>query len=166
VTLPPPSALAVAPLLLRGLGEALLRAGARRLTSEQQVYRTLSIVSPDYSRMPEELIQAHLEAHRPRHGNEEANRAVLQTGRSLLAANLRRRHFYELVRRVQAPTLVVHGAKDRLIPLRAVQKLIELRPDWYLHVFPDLGHVPMMEDPDGFAEVVRQWLAARGRAAA
>ena len=166
VALPPPAALAVAPLLVRGLGEALLRAGARRLTSEQQVYRTLKMVSPDYSRMPEELIQAHLEGHRPRHGSEEANRAILQTGRSLLVGNLRRRRFYEMVRRVQAPTLVVQGAKDRLVPLRAVQKLIEVRPDWQLHVFPELGHVPMMEDPEGFVEVVERWLEGLGRKAA
>jgi pimeloyl-ACP methyl ester carboxylesterase len=164
--IPDPAALAVAPLLVRGLGEAMLRENSRRLTSEQQVYRILKLVSPDYSRIPEELIQAHLEGHRSRHGSEEANRALLQTGRSLLAGNLRRRRFYELVRKVRAPTLVVQGAKDRLVPLRAVQKLLEVRPDWDLHVFPDLGHVPMMEDPDAFTEVVGGWLAARGRAAA
>src|SRR5207237_9816319 len=125
VAVPSAAALAVAPLLVRGLGEALLRAGARRLTSEQQVYRTLKLVSTDYSRIPEEVVQAHLEGHRARHGSEEANRAILQTGRSLLAGNLRRRRFYELVRRVKAPALVVHGARDRLVPLRAVKKLGE-----------------------------------------
>src|SRR5205807_1014373 len=36
---PNPAALAVAPLLVRGLGQAMLRADSRRLTSEQQVHR-------------------------------------------------------------------------------------------------------------------------------
>jgi pimeloyl-ACP methyl ester carboxylesterase len=163
---PSPAALLLAPLLVRGLGEALLMADARRMTSEQMVYRTLKAVTTDYSRIPQEVVQAHLEGHQARHGNRDAHVALLQTGRSLLAGNLRRASFYAKVRKVKAPTLIVHGAKDRLVPLSAVKKLVELRPDWELHVFPDLGHVPMLEDPKGFLEVVRRWLAGRGQAAA
>jgi pimeloyl-ACP methyl ester carboxylesterase len=164
--LPPPAALALVPVMFRGIGEALMMASARRTTSEQVVYRTLKLVSTDYSRIPEDVIQAHLEAHVPRHGNQEANVAFLQTARSLLAANLRRSSFYAKVRRVAAPTLVVEGEKDALVPMRAIRKLIEVRPDWDLHVFPDLGHVPMMEDPAAFLEVVQGWLSGRGQAAA
>jgi len=165
-TRPSPATLLLAPLLVRGLGEALLMADARRTTSEEMVYRTLKAVSTDYSRIPQEVIQAHLEGHRARHGNRDAHVALLQTGRSLLAANLRKASFYEKVRKVKAPTLIVHGAKDRVVPLSASRKLIELRPDWGLNIFPELGHVPMMEDPQGFLEVVRRWLAGRGQAAA
>jgi pimeloyl-ACP methyl ester carboxylesterase len=160
------ASLLMAPLLIRGFGEALMMANARRMTSEQVVYRTLRAVSPDYARIPEEVIEAHLEAHRARHGNPEANVAVLQTMRSLIASNLRRASFYAKVRQVQAPTLVVHGQLDRVVPLSASRRLVEIRPDWELHVFPGLGHVPMMEDPKGFLEVVRRWLAGRGQAAA
>jgi len=160
------ASLLLAPLLIRGFGEALMMANARRTTSEQVVYRTLRAVSPDYSRIPEEVIQAHLEAHRPRHGDRDANVAVLQTMRSLLASNLRRASFYAKVRLVRAPTLVVHGEKDRVVPLSASRRLVEIRPDWELHLFPGLGHVPMMEDPEGFLEVVRTWLGGRGQAAA
>lgn len=163
---PSPAALALAPLLIRGLGEALMMASARRTTSEQMVYRTLKAVTPDLSRIPPDVIQAHLEGHRARHGNPDANVALLQTGRSLLIANLRRSSFYAKVRRVKAPALIVQGEKDRLVPLSAVRRLVEIRPDWDLHVFPGLGHVPMLEDPSGFLEVVRGWLAGRGQAAA
>jgi pimeloyl-ACP methyl ester carboxylesterase len=165
-TRPSPATLLLAPLLVRGLGEALLMADARRTTSEEMVYRTLKAVSTDYSRIPQEIIQAHLEGHKARHGNRDAHVALLQTGRSLLAANLRRASIYDNVRKVKAPTLIVHGGKDRVVPLSASRKLIELRPDWELHVFPELGHVPMMEDPLGFLDVVRRWFAGRGQAAA
>ncbi len=165
-SLPPPAALAVTPLLFRGLGEAMMMATARRTTSEMIVYQTLRLVASDLTRIPEEVVAAHLEAHLARHGNREANLAFLQTARSLAFANLRRGEFYRKVRLVQAPTLVVHGEDDRLVPLRAIRKLLELRPDWDLHVFPGLGHVPMLEDPPGFLEVVQRWLAGRGRAAA
>jgi pimeloyl-ACP methyl ester carboxylesterase len=165
-TRPSPAGLLVAPFLVRGLGEALLMVDSRRTTSEQSVYRTLKSVSPDYSRIPADVIEAHLEGQRARHGNRDAHIALLQTGRSLLIGNLRRASFYAKVRQVKAPTLIVHGEKDRLIPLSAVRRLVEIRPDWDLHVFPGLGHVPMMEDPSGFLEVVRGWLAGRGQAAA
>jgi pimeloyl-ACP methyl ester carboxylesterase len=165
-TRPSPAGLLVAPFLVRGLGEALLMADSRRTTSEQSVYRTLKSVSPDYSRIPADVIEAHLEGQRARHGNRDAHIALLQTGRSLLIGNLRRASFYAKVRQVKAPTLIVHGEKDRVIPLSAVRRLVEIRPDWDLHVFPGLGHVPMMEDPSGFLEVVRGWLAGRGQAAA
>src|SRR5579859_1879395 len=163
---PPATSLAVAPLLVRGLGEAVMMADAGRITSEQAVYRTLKLVSPDYSKIPAEVIQAHLEAHKPRHGSAEANAAFLQTGRSLLIANLRRASFYARVRRVQAPALVVQGSEDRLVPMAAIRRLLQVRPDWQLHVFEGLGHVPMMEDPAAFNEVLLGWLAGLGRAAA
>jgi pimeloyl-ACP methyl ester carboxylesterase len=143
-----------------------MMANAGRTTSEQVVYRTLKLVSPDYRRMPEDLVKAHLEGHRARHGNAEANTAYLQTGRSLAMANLRRSSFYAKVGRVKAPTLVVQGEKDRLVPMSSVRKLLQLRPDWQLHVFPGLGHVPMMEDPAAFVDVVSRWLAAHSLAAA
>ncbi len=165
-SLPPPAALAVTPLLFRGIGEAMMMATARRTTSEMIVYQTLRLVAPDITRIPEDVVAAHLEAHRARHGNREANLAFLQTARSLAFANLRRGEFYRKVRRVQAPTLVVHGEDDRLVPLRAIRRLLEIRPDWELHLFPGLGHVPMLEDPPGFIEVVLRWLAGRGRVAA
>jgi pimeloyl-ACP methyl ester carboxylesterase len=166
MALPGAAALAIAPLMVRGLGEAMMMANAGRTTSEQAVYRTLKMVSPDYSKIPEEVIQAHLEAHRPRHGSAAANTAFLQTGRSLLIANLRRAGFYAKVRRVKAPVLVVQGSEDRLVPMAAIRRLLAVRPDWELHVFKGVGHVPMMEDPAAFNEVVGRWLAARERAAA
>jgi len=162
----PVLALGAAPMLIRGVGEALMMANARRMSSEAVVYRTLKLVAADPSRIPRELVDLHLEGHRERHGNEDANRAYLQTGRSLLAGNLRRGRFYGLVGRVKAPTLIVHGRRDRLVPLRAVEKLIRLRPDWELHVFDELGHVPMLEDPALFNEVVLRWLGQQAAAAA
>jgi hypothetical protein len=35
------------------------------------------------------------------------------------------------------------------------------RPDWPLEVMAGVGHVPMMETPDQFLQLVSQWLAYR-----
>ena len=69
--------------------------------------------------------------------------------------------FWTKVKRVKAPTLVVHGDLDRLIPLAAARDLIRRRPDWSLEVMKGVGHVPMMETPEQFLRVVDQWMTYR-----
>jgi len=67
---------------------------------------------------------------------------------------------------VKAPTLVVHGDLDRLIPLAAARDLVRRRPDWTLEVIEGVGHVPMMETPDLFMRVLSDWIADRIQRAA
>jgi pimeloyl-ACP methyl ester carboxylesterase len=69
--------------------------------------------------------------------------------------------FWARARKVAAPTLVVHGELDRLIPLSAARDLVRRLPDWKLEILEGVGHVPMMETPELFVEVVNQWLAYR-----
>ncbi len=51
------------------------------------------------------------------------------------------------LRRIQAPTLLVWGEKDRLIPFSNAQDYLQAIPDARVVSFPDLGHVPQEEDP-------------------
>ena len=69
--------------------------------------------------------------------------------------------FWARMKRVVAPTLVIHGDLDRLIPLSAARDLIRRRPEWTLEIFKGVGHVPMMETPDRFMEVVNEWLTSK-----
>jgi pimeloyl-ACP methyl ester carboxylesterase len=52
-----------------------------------------------------------------------------------------------LLRLVQAPTLLVWGEKDGLIPFGNAGDYLAEMPHVRLLVFPDLGHVPMEEAP-------------------
>jgi pimeloyl-ACP methyl ester carboxylesterase len=67
--------------------------------------------------------------------------------------------FWARVKRITAPTLVIHGSLDRVIPLSAARELVRRRPDWTLSVLEGVGHVPMMETPDLFLSVLFEWLA-------
>jgi pimeloyl-ACP methyl ester carboxylesterase len=67
---------------------------------------------------------------------------------------------------VRAPTLMVHGSADRLVPLASARRVARLRPDWAFVVFDDVGHIPHVEVPERFAATVGRWLAGSGRAAA
>lgn len=53
---------------------------------------------------------------------------------------------------VSCPTLIVHGARDRIIPVHASQILHQQIPGSDLVVLPQSGHCPQLDDP---AAVVR-----------
>jgi pimeloyl-ACP methyl ester carboxylesterase len=52
-----------------------------------------------------------------------------------------------VLRLVHAPTLLVWGEKDGVIPFRNAGDYLAAMPNARLLVFPDLGHVPMEEAP-------------------
>jgi 2-hydroxymuconate-semialdehyde hydrolase len=60
---------------------------------------------------------------------------------------------------VRAPVLLVHGAQDRITPLRdAALPLLEALPDVRLHVFGRCGHAPTVERPDDLIDQLRRFL--------
>lgn len=63
----------------------------------------------------------------------------------------------EELKKVPAPVLVLHGEKD-LMPVKANQKYADLFPQGQLKTLPDVTHFPFLEDPHGFAEIVKNYL--------
>lgn len=55
---------------------------------------------------------------------------------------------------ITAPTVVVHGALDRIHPLSGGEAFAAGIPDAELVVIPDAGHVPTLSRPDRIADVV------------
>jgi pimeloyl-ACP methyl ester carboxylesterase len=66
---------------------------------------------------------------------------------------LRRRIQY-----VTAPTLVVHGASDGLLPMSYAEELVGLLADAELRVIEGAGHYPMIEQEAEFLSVVEKFL--------
>jgi len=60
---------------------------------------------------------------------------------------------------IKAPTLILWGGKDRLIPPRWGRAFAQAIPGSRLVVFPELGHVPQEEDPAATLAALRDWLA-------
>jgi pimeloyl-ACP methyl ester carboxylesterase len=67
---------------------------------------------------------------------------------------------------VKAPTLVINGSEDRLVPLPAVRRLVSRCPGFELEVINGIGHVPMMEAPESFMSVIQSWLEGARQARA
>jgi pimeloyl-ACP methyl ester carboxylesterase len=60
--------------------------------------------------------------------------------------------------RITAPTLVVWGERDFLVPLRDADVFEELIPNSRKVIYPDTGHVPMIERPARFNADLRAFL--------
>jgi pimeloyl-ACP methyl ester carboxylesterase len=63
--------------------------------------------------------------------------------------------------RVRCPLLVIHGRKDRVIPVHASERLHESVPASTLVVLPNSGHCPQLDDPAGLATHVLRFLDRR-----
>ena len=69
--------------------------------------------------------------------------------------------FQGLVRLTEAqslPVLILHGARDRIVPPENSTRLAEAIPGCTLSVWPDTGHLPHEEYPEKFAAEVSQFL--------
>jgi pimeloyl-ACP methyl ester carboxylesterase len=65
-----------------------------------------------------------------------------------------------LLSRINVPTLVIHGAQDRVVPVETGRMLANSIAGARLVVIPEAGHVANQEQPELFNAAVRQFLAA------
>lgn len=98
------------------------------------------------------------------HGFEQladgaGRRAFLATIRSVVGPDGQRVSAVELLPRLQVPTLVVWGDRDRMIPLSHARAAVEKMPDARLVVFEKAGHFPHLDAPERFAELMREFAA-------
>lgn len=73
--------------------------------------------------------------------------------RELLAADIRAK-----LGRIKAPTLLVWGDRDPLVPLSQAWLLARLVPCRELAIFKRVGHNPMWERPDSFNQLLAEFL--------
>ena len=63
-----------------------------------------------------------------------------------------------LLRAIKAPTLILWGAEDKVIPVEQASRLAEAIPDARLIVYPGVGHVAHEEAPTETLADVRAFL--------
>ena len=68
--------------------------------------------------------------------------------------------------KISCPTLIVWGAHDQLVSVKDAERLEELIPDSRREVFERTGHVAMLERPERFNRLLRDFLAEERGAAA
>ena len=59
---------------------------------------------------------------------------------------------------INVPTLVIHGREDQIIPLAEAEQMAGSIQDCGFVIFDNAGHLPSLEDPLQFNNVVRDFL--------
>lgn len=57
------------------------------------------------------------------------------------------------------PTMIMWGKEDRVLDVSAVAAFKELIPQAKVHIFPEVGHLPMIEIPNESAEVYQEFIS-------
>jgi pimeloyl-ACP methyl ester carboxylesterase len=159
---PEPAMLGVmAALTVPGLAQTILDRRVKTIGPEGLVKLALDLVCADATRVDPEIVEAHVRLTRERaHLGRQNARALIQASRSI-GLRMADPRFWARVLAVRAPTLVIHGSLDRVIPVSAAVDLCRRRPDWDLDIVEGVGHVPMLETPGLFMQALNAWTAYR-----
>ena len=151
---------------LPGLGTALLRS-VHRLPAEAIVSSTLALCCEVPARVPAGVIAQHVAVARERAGFAEAGRDMAIATRSVIVTAGPGGHAYRQgIAQLSCPVLLLHGERDRLVPVSAARAAARAHPSWSLVVLPGIGHVPELEAPSECADAILSWLDSSGRPAA
>jgi pimeloyl-ACP methyl ester carboxylesterase len=145
--------LAVAYLPL--VGPPVRRSMARE-DVDRRVMRLLTLCFAQPERIPEsrrrEAADEMVARERLVWSNPALARSTVGLFRTWLAP--RARSLWSIAPTISAPTLVVWGAKDRLVTVRKAPRTAQLLPRGRLLVLPNTGHVAQMERPGTVARAV------------
>lgn len=65
----------------------------------------------------------------------------------------------ETLDKIMLPTLIIHGADDRVVPLSRAEEMHKRIVKSRLEVISDAGHLVNLEQPDRFNEIIRDFLS-------
>ena len=68
-----------------------------------------------------------------------------------------RRDNFEYLKNINVPTLVIAGEKDYFFSLEVVKKVANEIPKAQFEIIQDSGHLPNMEKPKEFNELIRNF---------
>jgi pimeloyl-ACP methyl ester carboxylesterase len=148
------------------LGQLLMNR-RRHQPPEALVARLLSLCCADPAGVSPDVVAQHVEVVRRRAEFSDAERDVVTALRSVvLAAGYGTGQAYRrAVGSVGQPILLLHGDRDRLVPVSVARSAARTHPGWTLVELPGVGHVPQLEAPDECEQAITAWLADGGRLA-
>jgi len=95
----------------------------------------------------------------------ERRAALVSATRSIARTWTDPRGVWRAIGRVQAPTLLLGGTRDALVPAKTLRAVLARRPDWQGHLLDDRRHALMLEDPTSYLDLVKRWRDGSHRAA-
>jgi pimeloyl-ACP methyl ester carboxylesterase len=150
------------PLMVPYIGGQVIGVRARLRGPDRVVDASLAISLSDPARLDPDVRRRLVELSAERLRWPEAAPAYADAARTLLV-HLARGLDADLAALPErgVPTLVVHGALDRLVPVAAARDAARRHPHLQLEILEDAGHAPQMEAPEEVVDVVVRWLEAQ-----
>jgi pimeloyl-ACP methyl ester carboxylesterase len=141
------------------LGERFVSWRQREMDPEQTVRLSLRVLAADPGSIPEDVVRLLVDLARERGDDPDAVKAFLQAARSMLRLGRRPETARRALDNITSPVLLLHGRRDRLVPVAFAEAELGLHPEWRGRSFPDLGHIPQMEAPGRWLAEVADWFA-------
>jgi pimeloyl-ACP methyl ester carboxylesterase len=117
------------------------------------------------AQVPSQAIERNLAAIRARIEDGQVNSDMLAAAQSLTLTVGRRRQFAFMLSQIRAPVLMLHGDRDRFVPVSAARATALANQAWRLEIARDIGHWPMLEAPEWTVSRIIDWLGAGGAGA-
>ncbi|WP_148612690.1 alpha/beta fold hydrolase [Nocardioides rubriscoriae] len=92
-------------------------------------------------------------------GDADRRRALLSALRSISASWIDPRRVWRAIDAIEAPTIILGGTADALVPARVLRQVLARRGDWHGHVLDERRHALMMENPAEYLDHVSRWYA-------
>jgi pimeloyl-ACP methyl ester carboxylesterase len=142
------------------LGEIVVKARGAAFDPETFVRVGLRILVADPGSIPEDVIRLNAELIADLRNDPEAEPAFLEAARSITSYVRSATAGRRAMSNVACPVLVVHGHKDRFVPVGYAKVALATYPAWRGRLFAGVGHVPQMEAPARWLTEVGDWFSA------
>jgi pimeloyl-ACP methyl ester carboxylesterase len=142
------------------LGEVVVKTRSAAFDPETFVRVGLRVLTGDPDSIPDDVIEANAELVADLRADPEAPGAFLEAARSISAYVRSPTAGRRAMSNVRSPVLVIHGRKDRFVPVAYAEVALVTYPAWRGRLLAGVGHVPQMESPARWLTEVADWYAS------
>ncbi len=129
-----------------GLAEFVVRRLSVTVPPEKRIQATMSMCYGEADCVHPDRLAAAIEELRRRDDLPYSASAMIGSARGIVSEYFRPDLWREAAR-VEAPTLVIHGRRDRIVDARMAVRASQTFPDVRIVTLPWAGHVAQMESP-------------------
>jgi pimeloyl-ACP methyl ester carboxylesterase len=141
------------------VGERFLAKRRTSTSARARVIETLKLCGVDPDAVPPMVIDRSITLLDERADVEGMDKAFLVAARSLLKLLVDPRRYRKAMGSIRLPVLLVHGDRDRLVPVAAARDIARRHPSWRYLELAGVGHVPQLQVPAETASAMVEWLA-------
>jgi pimeloyl-ACP methyl ester carboxylesterase len=142
------------------LGEFVVKTRRAAVDPETFVRLGLRMLTVDAKAVPDEVVAAYAELVTTLRADPEAPTAFLDAARSINSYIRTPGVAERAMSNVRCPVLVIHGRRDRFVPVVYAEAALTAHPSWRGRLLGGIGHLPQMEAPGRWLGEVADWFSA------